>query len=170
MPSPMDRSRAAGLVILFVGALVTTLVYAESSDAPRDPVTRLAGQLERGETTLDYRDGVGYLPSLLEHLDIRVDTQTLVFSKTSFQQLLINPKNPRALYFNDQVAVGNVPGGDVYELLALEPAQGAVFYTLKIAQAEHPQLQRRGIECLFCHALGNQGAPSLFVTSVIPVG
>ena len=168
MPLSMNRSQAAGLVILFVGALVTTLVFAESSDAPRDPVTRLAGQLERGERTLDYRDGVGYLPSLLEQLDIRVDSQTLVFSKTSFQQMLINPKNPRALYFNDEVAVGNVPGGDVYELLALEPTQGAVFYTLKIAQAERPQLQRRGIECLFCHALGNQGAPSLFVTSVIP--
>ena len=31
-----------------------------------------------------------------------------------------------------------------------------------------PRFQRRGIECIFCHALGNQGAPSLFVTSVIP--
>ena len=108
------------------------------------------------------------MPSLLERLDIRVDTQTLVFSKTSFQQTLINPKNPRALYFNDEVAVGDVPGGDVYELLALEPTQGFVFYTLKIAQADSPRFQRRGIECFFCHALGNQGAPSLFVTSVIP--
>ena len=71
------------------------LVYAESPDAPRDRVTRLAGQLERGETTLEYREGFGYLPSLLERLDVRVDTQTLVFSKTSFQQALINPKNPR---------------------------------------------------------------------------
>ena len=160
--------RVAGFVIFFAGTLVTVLVYAESPDAPRDQLTRLAGQLERGETTLDYREGFGYLPSLLEHLDIRVDTQTLVFSKTSFQQTLINPKNPRALYFNDQVAIGDVPGGDVYELLALEPTQGMVFYTLRIAQTDSPRLQRRGIECLFCHALGNQGAPSLFVTSVIP--
>jgi hypothetical protein len=168
MRSRIARSRVAGFVIVFVCAFVTMLVYAESPDAPRDRVTRLAGQLERGETTLEYREGFGYLPSLLEHLDIRVDTQTLVFSKTSFQQTLINPKNPRALYFNDEVAVGDVPGGDVYELLALEPTQGFVFYTLKIAQADSPRFQRRGIECLFCHALGNQGAPSLFVTSVIP--
>jgi hypothetical protein len=168
MRSLTDRSRVIGFAVLFIGAFVTALVHAGSSEAPRDALTRLAGQLERGETTLEYREGSGYLPSLLEHLDVHVDTQTLVFSKTSFQQTLINPKNPRALYFNDQVAIGDVPGGDVYELLALEPSEGMVFYSLQIAQTERPQLRRRGIECLFCHALGNRGAPSLFVASVIP--
>jgi len=143
------------------------LLHANPAEAPRDPLALLAGQLERGETTLEYRDGVGYLPDLLAHLDVRVDTQTLVFSKTSFQQSLITPKNPRALYFNDHVPIGDVPGGDVYELLALEPTQGLAFYSLNIAQTDRPRLQRRGIECMFCHALGNQGAPSLFVASVI---
>jgi hypothetical protein len=131
-------------------------------------LTRLAGQLERGETTLDYHEGSGYLPSLLQHLKINVDSQGLVFSKTSFQQAIINPKNPRAVYFNDEVSVGTVPGGENYELLALEPGRGMVFYTLSVKKTDRPQLQRRGTECLFCHALGNKGAPALIVASVYP--
>jgi hypothetical protein len=124
--------------------------------------------MDAGEVTLDYRERGGYLPGLLERLDVNVDSQTLVFSKTSFQQAIINPQNPRAVYFNDEVAVGTVPGGDVHELLALEPTQGMVFYSLSTKKTEQPRLQRRGIECLFCHAMGNKGAPSLVVASVMP--
>jgi hypothetical protein len=92
----------------------------------------------------------------------------LVFSKTSFQQSIINPQNPRAVYFSDDVSVGFVPGGDVYELLALEPNLGMTFYSMDIAKAERPRLERRGFECMFCHALGNKGAPALVVASVYP--
>ena len=151
-------------------ALVGTMVRAAPEDSLSDPLSRLAEKLEHGEVTLDYREGVGYLPSLLEQLDVNADSQMLVFSKTSFQQAIINPKNPRAVYFNDQVSVGTVPGGDVYELLALEPSHGMVFYSLSTKRTEQPHLQRRGIECLFCHAMGNKGAPSLVVASVIPDG
>src|SRR4051794_3681048 len=150
--------------------LVGTMLRAASEEPLRDPMSRLAAALESGEVTLDYRDGVGYLPSLLKQLDVNVDSQMLVFSKTSFQQAIINPKNPRALYFNDQVAVGTVPGGDVFELLAIEPSHGMVFYSLSTKKTERPHLQRRGIECLFCHAMGNKGAPSLVVASVTPDG
>lgn len=143
-------------------------VLAAPDVPPQDPISRLARQLDSGEATLDYREKGGYLPSLMEHLDVNVDSQTLVFSKTSFQQAIINPQNPRAVYFNDEVAVGTVPGGDVHELLALEPTQGMVFYSLNTKKTEQPRLQRRGIECLFCHAMGNKGAPSLVVASVIP--
>ena len=148
--------------------LVGAMVRASGEEVLADPVSRLAGQLDRGEVTLEYREGEGYLPSLLEQLDVNVDSQMLVFSKTSFQQAIINPKNPRAVYFNDTVSVGTVPGGDVYEVLALEPSHGMVFYTLSGKQTERPHLQRRGIECMFCHAMGNKGAPSLVVASVIP--
>lgn len=147
----------------------TMLVHAGAPDPPlADPISRLAGRLERGETTLEYREGAGYLPNLLEQLDVSVDSQTLVFSKTSFQQAIISPQNPRAVYFNDDVSVGTVPGGDVHELLALEPSVGMVFYSLSAKKTDEPRLQRRGIECLFCHAMGNKGAPSLVVASVIP--
>jgi hypothetical protein len=143
-------------------------VLAAPDVPPQDPISRLARQMDAGEVTLDYRERGGYLPGLLERLDVNVDSQTLVFSKTSFQQAIINPQNPRAVYFNDEVAVGTVPGGDVHELLALEPTQGMVFYSLSTKKTEQPRLQRRGIECLFCHAMGNKGAPSLVVASVMP--
>ena len=163
----MVQPRAFWFAVLVSVGFVTLVAQANPPETPSDALTRLAGQLDRGETTLDYREGAGYLPSLLEHLDVPIDSQLLVFSKTSFQQALISPKNPRALYFNDHVAVGDVPGGDVYELLALEPTQGLAFYSLDIAKTDRPRLKRRGIECMFCHALGNQGAPSLFVASVV---
>ena len=157
------------LIAVSIVALATALLAQAPNEAPpTDALSRLGQQLERGEATLEYRDGVGYLPSLLEHLRINVDSQTLVFSKTSFQQAIINPKNPRALYFNDEVAVGTVPGGDVYELLAVEPSHGMVFYTLDIKQTDQPRFRRRGVECFFCHAMGNKGALSMVVASVFP--
>jgi hypothetical protein len=135
------------LIVAGIFALAAAgLAQAPNEAPPTDALTRLGQQLERGEATLEYRDGFGYLPSLLEHLHINVDSQTLVFSKTSFQQAIINPGTPRALYFNDEVSVGNVPGGDVYELLALEPTRGMVFYTLDIKQTDQPRLRRRGVE------------------------
>ena len=160
--------RGSLITVSIVALAAAVLAQAPNDALPTDAVTRLGQELERGEAMLEYRDGVGYLPSLLEHLRINVDSQTLVFSKTSFQQAIINPKNPRALYFNDEVAVGTVPGGDVYELLALEPSHGMVFYTLDLKQADQPRFRRRGVECFFCHAMGNKGALSLVVASVFP--
>jgi hypothetical protein len=169
MNQPATRFARAALFLVLVLVSATILLHAQAPETPlRDRLTRLDGQLERGEATLEYREGHGYLPSLLEHLNINVDSQMLVFSKTSFQQAIITPKNPRALYFNDDVSVGTVPGGDVYELLALEPSHGMVFYTLSTKKAERPRLERRSAECLFCHAIGNKGAPSLVVASVFP--
>jgi hypothetical protein len=149
-------------------AAIVLRAQAPADEALTDPLTRLGVRLEREPATLEYRDGVGYLPSLLAQLGINVDSQALVFSKTSFQHALINPGNPRALYFNDDVAVGSVPGGDVYELLALEPGHGMVFYSLSTRKVDRPRLQRRGIECTFCHGMGNRGALSLVAASVYP--
>lgn len=161
-----NRFFVAGIVCL---AASVALTAAGPELPPTDPITRLAGQLDRGEVTLEYREGEGYLRDLLKALDVNTDSQTLVFSKTSFQQAIINPRNPRAVYFNDEVSVGTVPGGDVHELLALEAGgQGMVFYSMSARKVDRPRLQRRGIECLFCHAMGNKGAPSLVVASVIP--
>src|SRR3954464_15691098 len=59
---------------------------AESNDA----IARLGRRLEAGAATLQYGDEGGYLPSLLQLLGIKVDSQVLVFSKTSFQHALIS--------------------------------------------------------------------------------
>ena len=151
-------------------ALAAASSYASGeSGATDDAIARLGRKLQDGTATLEYRDGAGYLPSLLRLLGINVDSQVLVFSKTSFQQALINPKNPRALYFNDNVAIGTVPGGTVYEMMALEPLHGLAFYTLDTQKRDQPVFQRRGVDCLFCHAPGNKGAAAMVVASVIPM-
>jgi hypothetical protein len=158
-------SVGAALVALMIGVAVRP---SADSGATDDAIARLGRKLQDGTATLEYRDGTGYLPSLLHLLGINVDSQVLVFSKTSFQQALINPKNPRALYFNDNVAIGTVPGGTVYEMMALEPSHGLAFYTLDTKKTDQPAFQRRGVDCLFCHAPGNKGAAAMVVASVIP--
>jgi hypothetical protein len=149
-------------------AIAGALHAQASSDAPTDAIGRFASLLGSGAAKLNYVEGRGFLPSLLEQLHISVDSQVLVFSKTSFQHALINPGNPRAVYFNDNVAIGMVPGGSVYEMMALEPNRGLAFYTLDTRPSEHPVIQRRGVECMFCHGPGNKGASAMVVASVIP--
>jgi hypothetical protein len=71
-----------------------------------DPVARLDKQLASGKIKLEFRsDRLGYLPSLLRNLGVNPDSQVLVFSKTSFQAAKIAPREPRALFFSDDVMV-----------------------------------------------------------------
>lgn len=169
------RNRISNLLLCgAAGALVVYLAPApaggQSSSPPsgNDAVARLEQRLERGEASLEYRPGLGYLPSLLKLLDINPDSQVLVFSKTSFQQALISPKNPRAIYFNDDVSVGAVPGGQVFEVSALDPVRGVVFYTLGMEQSQKPHIERTSGVCEQCHGPVSVLVPGLMVTSVIP--
>ena len=168
----MNRTRTCrkiGTSLLASIAMVGALHAQASSDAaPTDAIGRFASRLASGAAKLDFSEGRGFLPSLLEQLGIGIDSQVLVFSKTSFQHALINPGNPRALYFNDNVSIGMVPGGTVYEMMALEPGRGLAFYSLDTKQTERPVIQRRGVECMFCHGPGNKGAAAMVVASVIP--
>jgi hypothetical protein len=134
-----------------------------------DPIARLGGRLARGEVKLEFENnGMGHLRSLLKHLGVNIDSQVLVFSKTSFQAPRISPGLPRAIYFGDNVSVGWVRGGDVLELAALDPKQGAVFYTLNIEDVAKPRFDRRD-DCLQCHQSGGTlGVPGIVVRSVFP--
>jgi hypothetical protein len=136
-----------------------------------DPVARLAKQIDSGKVKLEYSPGgLGYLPSLLKNLNVNVDSQLLVFSKTSFQLPKISPWTPRAVFFNDTVAVGSVQHGDVLELAALDPKQGVTFYTLDVKQTAKPTFDRRS-DCLQCHqGTTTLGIPGIMVTSVYPSG
>ncbi len=140
-------------------------------DGPADdPVARLQKKIDRGEVKLEFDSNRwGYLRSLLKNLGVNVDSQMLVFSKTSFQGTRISPQKPRALYFNDNVAIGYVQGSDVMEMIGLDPKQGVVFYTLDNDKTEKPQFLRRTDACLSCH-LGppTLNIPGILVTSVIP--
>jgi hypothetical protein len=135
----------------------------------RNAVVRLQEQLAAGTVRLAYDRTFGYLPSLLEALDVPVASQTLVFSKTSFQAARIYPHSPRAIYFNDSVAVGHVRGGDLLELTATDPDAGVVFFTLAQSEDGAPALTRHNDECLQCHASPRTlGVPGLVVRSVHP--
>ncbi|MBL8174364.1 MAG: hypothetical protein JNK48_06835 [Bryobacterales bacterium] len=134
-----------------------------------DPIHRLGQRIARGEVKLDFEDnGMGHLRSLLKHLNVNLDSQVFVFSKTSFQAPRISPRLPRAIYFNDEVSVGWVRGGDVLELAALDPKQGVIFYSLDIEDVAKPRFDRRDA-CLQCHQSGGTlGVPGIVVRSVYP--
>lgn len=133
-----------------------------------DPVTLLENKLQSGQAKLEYTPGLGYLPSVLKNLDINPDSQILVFSKTSFQASKISTKEPRALYFNDSVAVGFVKEGEVTEVISLDPRQGVNFFTLDIHEVPKPGFARRDV-CLQCHqGPATLGVPGIFISSVYP--
>jgi hypothetical protein len=131
-----------------------------------DRVSRLQQQLREGKVRLEYDDRHGYLSAVLKALNVPQSSQVLVYSKTSFQAPRISPRTARALYFNDDVFVGWVPGGDVVEIAAMDPHQGVVFYTMDQGAGSKPRIDRRD-ECLQCHASGGTlGVPGLMVRSV----
>lgn len=133
-----------------------------------DPVAQLWQRIQSGEQQLEYDSKFGWLPSLLKSLDIDTESQVLVFSKTSLQLHRINPRQPRAIYFNDDVYVGFCQNGDVLEVGATDPELGAVFYTLDQADTRATILADRG-QCLTCHATNRtQGVPGYLVRSVYP--
>jgi hypothetical protein len=114
-----------------------------------DSVAKLNQTLTRSGRALARDSKTGYLRSVLEALGVPEESQLLVFSKTGVQSAFTNPRNPRALYFNDAVAVGYVAGAPVLEIAAHDPQQGVVFYTVDQAAATPAFTRRTG--CLACH-------------------
>jgi hypothetical protein len=130
--------------------------------------TALNARLDAGSAALSFEPGRGYLKSLLAELAVPIESQILVYSETSFQAKLINQRNPRALYFNDRVAVGWVRGGPVLEVAAQDPRQGTVFYTLNQVDGDRPRLVRSD-NCLSCHlSWETLAVPGPFVLTVMP--
>jgi hypothetical protein len=141
-------------------------IHYRSNDL-HDPVAKLRERLEKGEASLQWEPKNGYLRSVLELLEIPISSQTLVFSKTSFQYKKISPETPRALFFNDDVYVGQVHDGKVLEFVSFDPMQGAIFYLLDEQKAEHPNIERAELDCTQCHiAPSTKGVPGVFLRSV----
>jgi hypothetical protein len=141
-------------------------------ETPADEaVKRLDDAIDEGKTKLSFAPGFSYLPDLLKRLDINIDSQVLVFAQDSFQASVISPQFPRAIYFNDVLAVGYEPHGEVFELSALDPKQGVMFYSLNMERAAKPSFGRREV-CLQCHQGGQTlGIPGLVISSqYIPKG
>jgi len=151
--------------------------YVPYSDAPinyrsedlSDPVAILQQELNQGKQKLKYEPKFGYLKSVLKLLKVPVDSQTLVFSKTSFQYKKISPEHPRALYFNDDVYVGKVHDGKAIEIVSFDPMQGAIFYLLDEHKVDKPVFQRAELDCTQCHiAAGTRNVPGVLLRSIYP--
>ena len=139
----------------------------EYGTRPRtDPVASLNARLRTGEATLAFDRQRGYLTAVLDALDVPIESQTLVFSKTSLQSDFIGPDNPRAIYFNDDVAVAWIRGAPALELAALDPQQGVMFYAL--SQSRRARGFQRPRSCLECHVSdATLNLPGLAVGSAV---
>ncbi|MEP6716257.1 MAG: hypothetical protein ABJC09_11840 [Terriglobia bacterium] len=181
----MKRSQALSIAAITVASAAAWAVRDDAANYPYvpydhaairyeidgsdNPIARLQTKLDRGQVRLGFDPKWGYLPALLKQLDVNTDSQMLVFSKTSFQGPRISPRKPRALYFNDNVAVGFVQDGDLMEFTTLDSRQGIVFYTMKRNRTIKPVFNRRVQECLNCHVFpGTLYVPGLVASSVIP--
>jgi hypothetical protein len=187
--SPVSAGRGAfvirAIVILMAGAAISMQAgaqiavrnqgYIPFSDPPinyrsddlHDPVAKLEQKLEKGTAKLHYDPEHGYLPSVLALLQVPVNSQTLVFSKTSFQYPKISPEHPRALYYNDDVYVGSVHEGKAVEIVSFDPMQGAIFYLLDERKSDQPRFQRAELDCTQCHiAAGTRGIPGVLLRSI----
>lgn len=117
----------------------------------QDPVARLQKDIDSGKVKLSWESDHGYLRSLLSALKISPTSQSLVFSKTSFQRNRISRTAPRAIYFNDDVYIGSVLGSDILEISSVDPIWGGAFYTLHQTPSAKPRLERQTYDCLQCH-------------------
>lgn len=92
-----------------------------------DPMSRLMTRAASGEFDFGKEDGLPLLRKILTALDVPESSQILVFSRTSLQRELIEPGNPRAMYFNEETHVAWMPDGKV-EIISFDPAVGGIFF------------------------------------------
>lgn len=139
-----------------------------SKSKPGDVVAGLQEKIDLGVLRFEGNERQA-LQELLDFLHVPVETQLLVFSKTSLQRGLIRPERPRALYYSDSVYVGWVPGGLV-EVAAIDPALGPVFYAVDIrAGADRQKAVHRDSDCLRCHGGAFvRDIPGVLARSVFP--
>jgi hypothetical protein len=142
-----------------------------STRPTRDAIVRLNESIEKGTVTLAFdAPPRGYLASVLQALDIPASSQTLVFSENSLQGPHISKATPRAIYFNDTVAIGWAKGATTIEATALDATQGVHFYSMGQAKLAKPQFTRRNADCLQCHVLPQtHGVPGVLTMSVLPL-
>jgi hypothetical protein len=153
---------------MFLGSIDDAAI-AYSTAPLNNAVVDLNKKLQEGSAQLTFEGRSGYLRSALNALEIPVDSQALVFSQTSFQRRKITDTNPRALFFNDRVALGWVRDGDLIEVAAQDANEGMVFYTLEQRPLDKPEF-RRVFTCLACHLAGDTlGVPGMLMFSTTPL-
>jgi hypothetical protein len=168
--------RLATVLLLGTGVVLAEPFHGDIDQPPhsyrdrplRDRFTLMKDDFEAGRIPLDYSGEKPFLLSLLKALNIPASSQMLVFSTTSLQLRFITPSNPRALYFNEDLYVGYIPGARL-EIVSLDPEAGAIFYIFDIPRGGQPIRVERSDRCANCHVAGDTGyVPGLVVKSVVP--
>ncbi len=140
-----------------------------SDTAATDPVAKLAVNQAGEAGKAGHQSPLDRLRFVLKRLDVPEESQILVFSKTSKQNSLITPGNPRCLFFSENAYVGYVPGGDM-EVIAHDPLLGPVFYLIEAGDGNAPlKITRDTSDCLSCHGTARtESVPGVLVRSVFP--
>lgn len=140
-----------------------------SATEPTDRIAGMIALIKAGVISFDTSSEKAFVADVLDKLNVPVDSQVLVFSKTSLQNTRIMPSRPRALYFSDNCYVGWVRGGDL-EIISVDPNIGPVFYRLEVPRGKTamPRIDRTN-DCLSCHGTNRTGnVPGMLVRSVFP--
>jgi hypothetical protein len=154
--------RSPRLIALAVAALAWAVVVVNAQDSDQIPLSHPAINYNQPtndpvavmlrdpkiRARLESADRAQLLKTVLDALSIREESQMLVFLSSSLQGGRINAGNPRALYFNDSVAVGWVRGGFI-EIASQDPTQGTVFYTA--GDSSQQLFVREKDRCFRCH-------------------
>ena len=157
------RRRLASLLLL---PLLAGATLQAQERPPADAIAALQEKLDKGEVQLRYaEDGHGYLRSVLAALQVPAESQVLPFTRSSLMTGLISPKTPRALYFNDDVAIGVVHGSSMLELI-VNGADGPAFYTFATNRRTRPRFHAEVGRCTFCHNR-EDGAASQWIVADI---
>ncbi len=137
-----------------------------TAQTPKDRVAKLQAGIDSGELKLKWDEKFGWLPALLDALNVPKSSQMLVFSQTSLQRRAISPRNPRALFYNEDVYIGYIPNAPMMEISTVEPKLGGIFYSVDQSPQDRPKIVRNQ-DCLQCHVSARtMGVPGHFMRSL----
>ena len=137
---------------------------AASSTAGDTAVASLDALLRTGRAQLRFEGRSGYLRSVLDHLNVPVESQVVTFSQASPHGGRVTDTAPRAIFFSDDVAVAWAPQSSTVELAAYSRQRGVVFYTLEQSR-NAPHIEERR-DCVVCHKTERTlGVPGWLVLS-----
>ncbi len=174
------RTRKAGTALALFGACgffsclhaqidnyeLAPIRYSETS--ANDPAAELVARIESGELKLDTSSDRAFLKDVLRELGVPIESQVLVYSKTSAQNERITPARPRAVYFSDDCYIGWVQNGMI-EIIATDPTLGPIFYRMVIPRPKEKRALEleRARSCLTCHGgTRTNNFPGMMVRSV----
>src|SRR5262245_53586931 len=138
----MQRSMSVAGLCSIAACLLPTLAMRGDEATDGSSISTFNAEVQRGAFAPAFEPTSGCLRAVLEYLRIPIESQIVVFSSASFQAKSINPENPRAIYFNDDVAIAWVRGSSSIEAAAFDPETGAAFYRLEQTAHGKPRFRR----------------------------